>query len=82
MKSGMRIKKSFLLASISAVATYGYSCDAQAQTVQLPVAPVNSVVDARGVDVASGNLAISTTPLSIGGSTSGLKYSLFWAGAG
>jgi len=56
------------------------SLPAHAQTVEVPEPPVNSLVDARGVDLVSGQLMVNLTPLSIGDASHGLKQSLYYPG--
>jgi len=52
----------------------------RAQVVQIPLPPVNAVIDAHGIDLTSGQLMVNFTALSIGTETNGLKQSLYYPG--
>lgn len=80
MKSCTSRKNLHLLGTVSALALALPIAQANAQQVQLPTAPINQVIDERGVDIATGQLATSLTPLSIGDASNGLALTLTWAG--
>lgn len=79
MKNGATSWKLALLASASCI-VLAAGVTAHAQTLELPQPPVNSTIDARGVDLASGQLRVNFTPLTIGDPTNGLKQSLYYPG--
>jgi RHS repeat-associated protein len=79
VKIGASSRKLGLLASVSCVGLT-FSAASRAQTAELPPPPVNSTIDARGVDLASGQLMVEFTPLSIGDATNGLKETFYYPG--
>ena len=71
------------LASASAIALLtALSTAAHAQSVTLPLPKIREHVDARGVDLTSGQVQASEADLSIGAQgTVGLRHTRTWAGA-
>jgi RHS repeat-associated protein len=53
---------------------------ALAQSVDIPVPPVRSSVDERGVNLTSGGVEISDPQISIGTSSNGLVHTRYWPG--
>lgn len=79
MTNGVTSRKLALLASASGIVLMS-SVPARARSVELPQPPVNSPVDARGVDLASGQLMVELTPISIGDAANGLKENFYYPG--